>query len=303
MSAPPLRPLGFGEVLDGSFSLYRRHFSTLFLTALIPFIPVSLASGMMSRQIMLLDPVDTDFGAGMFAWFVPAMLLSMVGFALMWAALTREASRAIQGEEVSLTDGYARGARAFLPLVGAGILATIVGFAVIFGVSILALIVGGIVGLAAGSAAATVVGTVIGIGVVLLFFAAWLVAAAALFAVVPAVVVEGCGPWEALKRSWQLSRGAWLRIISVFIVGYLIVTLPTFGVMLAAGMGAAMWDPAAAATLSNGQIFVQQLVGTLSGALTFPFFVGCLVLLYYDRRVRTEALDLEIAAAELAHAP
>lgn len=300
MPPPTLRPLDFGEVLDGSFSLYRRHFTTLFLTALITLVPLSLLSGTSVRQIMLLDPADTEAGTAAFARLVPIMLLSLLGFAVMWAALTREASQAIQGEEVSLTDGFARAGRAFFPLVGAGILAAVLMFVAIVALSILAGIVGALVipALATGS---RVVAAVIGVGVALLFGAGSLLAAAALFAVVPAVVVEGRGPWGALKRSWQLSRGAWLRITGIFVVGYLIVTLPTLGVMVVTGTGSAMWDPTAAAALGTRQLFVQQLLGMASGALTLPFFVGCLVLLYYDRRVRTEALDLELAAAELAH--
>ena len=35
MNQPLLRPLGFGEILDGAFTLYRRNFPTFALTSLV----------------------------------------------------------------------------------------------------------------------------------------------------------------------------------------------------------------------------------------------------------------------------
>ena len=43
MSHPQLRPLTFGEILDGTFALYRRNFLDFFLASLVPFVPVVLA--------------------------------------------------------------------------------------------------------------------------------------------------------------------------------------------------------------------------------------------------------------------
>jgi hypothetical protein len=47
-------------------------------------------------------------------------------------------------------------------------------------------------------------------------------------------------------------------------------------------------------------VAVQQLLSTLGYSLAIPFFVTTLVLLYYDRRARTEAHDLEGMVQELA---
>jgi hypothetical protein len=42
-----------------------------------------------------------------------------------------------------------------------------------------------------------------------------------------------------------------------------------------------------------------QVVGQLVNALTTPYAVATVVLLYYDRRVRTEALDVQMFAEML----
>jgi hypothetical protein len=44
---------------------------------------------------------------------------------------------------------------------------------------------------------------------------------------------------------------------------------------------------------------VTNVLSILLSALTTPFMTAALTLLYYDRRVRTEALDLEMATERL----
>ncbi len=288
MSEPYLRPLSFGEILDGAFSIYRRHFLVLFVSALIPLIPISLLSWIIEQSAASADP-EVVGGEVLIAMLL-LLPIAMIAVPLLWAALTRQFSQALQGKEVSLRDGYARGARAILPLIGVGIL-LVLAFFLLAGV---AGIVAAVLATAAGVAGA-VVTVILTLVIMLLVFAA-------VFAVVPAVVVEGKGPMGALRRSWELARGAWPRVVAVMVVATLITMLPVMGVMIAGGMGMAMFDPAQAATLSRGQIFIQQMAGLLSGALTSPFLAGCLVLLYYDRRVRTEAYDLELATEGLARA-
>jgi hypothetical protein len=51
---------------------------------------------------------------------------------------------------------------------------------------------------------------------------------------------------------------------------------------------------------SPGQFWLQQVANSVTGALTTPFLVASLVILYFDRRVRTEALDVQLAADALA---
>ncbi|CAN5748942.1 hypothetical protein BH23GEM3_BH23GEM3_20350 [soil metagenome] len=295
MSAIPLRPLGFGEILDRAFTLYRHHFLVLFITALVYSIPLSLVSGMMASAAAAEDPEAMGFGwLGVFLVIGPVVVVG-------WAALTRATAQAVTGGEVSVGDSYRRGLRAFLPLLGAivvGYIALVVvmmvlGAVVAFGGGRLIGALGGGFDTGAGGVLfATMFGLVFALVAIMAF--------AALFAVAQAVVVERLGPLAALRRSWQLSRGARLRVVGVVLVSWLIVMLPWMGVMLAAGLGTSIFDPAAAASMSTTQIVFQQGVGFLSGTLTFPFLVACLTVLYYDRRVRTEAYDLEVATEGLA---
>ncbi len=302
MDPVQLRPYSFGEILDGAFALYRRHLLVVVLTGLVLVTPLSLVTGFASVGMSTAAQPDGSFSA---AGMSSLLLLgvALLGLVVAWGALTRQFSQAVTGGEVSFGDGVGTGLRSFLPLVGAGVVAW---FALAAGVIVLAIglmLVLGAAFAAAGSAISvgvggTVAGLVGGIATALLMLAF----GAMFFAIIPAVVVERCGPFAALRRSWALARGAPFRVIGIVIVAALITTLPAIGIAALVGVGTGMWDPAAAAGLSTWQLVLQQLLSGVTAAFTTPYLVAALVLLYYDRRVRTDGYDLELDVQNLAAA-
>ena len=296
MSTAHLRPLSFGEILDGAFSLYRRHFVALVSAALIPLIPSMLLTGVFTRSAFTAGAADAAdaFGAAM----IPVMLLGFVAGLVMWAALTRMVAEAWTGGEVSLGDGYRRGLRAFFPLLGSMILAYVIIFGVLFGVIIAGALVGAIfagIGMGVGSQTLTVV---LMVPVLLLVLAAFFAGASTLFAVLPAIIVEKLGPAEAIMRSVRLSLGALPRVAGVVTVTFIIIFLPLFFVMAVTGGFAAFTNPGAVPSAES--FWIQQVANSLTSALTTPFMIASLVILYFDRRVRTEAFDVQLAADALA---
>jgi hypothetical protein len=121
------------------------------------------------------------------------------------------------------------------------------------------------------------------------------------FAVAPAVVLEKKGPSEAISRSWQLIKGGWGEVFLIMFVAWLIAFMPGFAVSVIAtiiGVIGAGDDPGKlVAAQAAGQV-LSQLVRTA----TVPFSLGTTVLLYYDRRVRNEALDVQMMAEALPQA-
>ena len=260
-----LRPLGFGEILDGAFAIYRRHFSTLFLTALLPYLPVL---GFWIAFALIAAGSTPD----VVAMLIGASQLLLVPFAfvapiLVWGAIIHQAAQAYTGGEVSLRDGYARAFRRFLPFFAAYIAAVV-------------LIIVGFVFL-----------IVPGVLLAIMFFA-----------IGPATVLEQKGPLESLGRSRELAKGAWERIFGIMFVLLLIIALPSFaiGVGSAVGFGFSGASQAQAAAESPWMYSAIQTLSLLVGALTTPFMATGIVLLYYDRRVRSEALDLELATESLS---
>lgn len=272
MPTAPLRPLGLGEILDGAFTLYRRHFATLVSTALLGLLPAILFMAAILPLAMLSEsggepgPAMMGVLAGVFLVLLPLVLVGMV---VMWGALVHQLSQAYLGEPVSVREAYGRAFRRFFPLAGSMLLWWMA--------------------LMAGMLMCIVPGMILG---------------TIFFAFVPAVMVEGRGPAEALGRSSELSRGAWGTIFLTLFVVTLISYAPgwALGTLLMV-VGVVVVGITGSETGFNGLTIGYYLLSMLVSGLTTPFLAAGIVLQYYDRRVRTEALDLELAAGGLAPHP
>jgi hypothetical protein len=260
MSFAQLRPLSFGELLDGAFTLYRRHFASLVLTALVPLLAnvvlwLALAAGIGST--------DSDTATGIyFVGVAGSWPLMMLTSGLASCALAYFIGRAYTGNPVTPRQALAAAGSRFFGIVGAVIV--------------------------------TAVLVVIGI---LLCFVPGLFVAAACFAVFPVLMLERRGPIEAITRSYDLAKNAWGEVFLVLLVIYLIAAMPGMAV---GGAGVVANVLAAGdATRSLEVQALMQVVTTLVSALTTPFSIAGVVLLYYDRRVRTEALDVQMMAEAL----
>jgi hypothetical protein len=255
-----LRPFSVGELLDGAFSLYRRNFIGFFATALIPNVPLIL--------LWLVLPVMAGSGGQELIDSTTMLSLpySMLSSVLIWAALVYASMRSYEGATVNASDALRVGLRKLL----ASLVAT---FAAL---------------------------NLIGFGLILLIIPGFILAAM-LFAVVQVIVLENLGPFKALERSRYLSKGARLRILGVIILALFIAALPVMAFSFVAGVAAAAGTAAGNnTTLSVGWHAMVRAGSFVSSALTTPYSVAALTLLYIDRRARTEAPDLEEAAARLS---
>jgi hypothetical protein len=84
----------------------------------------------------------------------------------------------------------------------------------------------------------------------------------------------------------------------VMLVTLLITYLPMFAVLALTGGFAQLANPGALP--SPTQFITQQVLAMGVGVLTGPFMIAVIVLLYFDRRVRTEALDVQMMTDRLA---
>jgi hypothetical protein len=302
MSTTPFRPLTFGEILDGAFTLYRRHFLTFFITALVPYVPVGVLSGWLAGSTPA-NPDDMGVGYILLAFAVG--IVSLVALAIMWVALTREAAQAYTGGEVSLADAFRQGWRSFFfALIAGGVAVVVIWFgavAMFFAIGLVAALLIPAMSTGSAGAGATAVIGIFSFVVVVVVFGLILGLFGLFFAVVPAIVVERRGPFEAIGRSLTLAWGALPRVVGVTVVSSLALLLPILGlfIFLAMTEGVAALMGGAGA-MSPGAIAIQQLATTVVYALVLPFFATSFVLLYFDRRARTESNDLEGMVAALA---
>lgn len=294
MNLPNLRPLGFGETLDRAFTLYRRNFGLFLGTSVVGmvlFLGAMLGLGVAAAILLPLV-------GGVLAFVVGAVLVAgLTALSLVpWGALAQQASQTYTGQPASLGEGLRAGGRSALRLLGASIVIG-VSFAVIaLLISLVAYMLNAVAAGIGSASFSLVMGAVTVVGTIVAF----ILLAAVYFAVVPAVVVEGKGPMEAITRSQELAEGALGRIAGTMMVAILITYLPMIAVAAATGGMAALTagaggDPGAMVAA----VALQQVLTLVISVLTMPFLLSVMTVLYYDRRVRTEALDVQILTERL----
>jgi hypothetical protein len=118
----------------------------------------------------------------------------------------------------------------------------------------------------------------------------------------PAYVLEGVPVTAALRRSFQLVKTQWWRVFAILLLGGLIAAVISTILSVPFSLGATFLDPSLDPTdpFAGTSTFslVLTSVGTiLASTVTAPFGAGISGLLYFDQRIRREALDIELARA------
>jgi hypothetical protein len=289
---PIHQPLSFGEVLDSAFSLYRRNFATFAATVLVPGAVVAAANVLWIGP--LLDAGRSKdlgtMGAALMDGGAVLLLLSAVLAAVTWCALTHQVAQVYSGEPTSLVGGLRAARGSALPLLGAWLIGMVcVGVPLLVGGWFVARTA--IVMMDAGPVLMLLIVPVL----TLAYLAACLALLALFFAVAPAVVCEGMGSAAAVVRSVQLARGALLRVMA------LVAVLLVMDALIRRGMAALIFrGTQPGVEPSTLTMIAQQLLALSIQGFTVPFTVGVLMVAYYDRRVRTEALDVQMMTDFLA---
>jgi hypothetical protein len=268
----PLRPLGVGELLDGAFTAIRRY----------PRATLGLAAGVSLVQQLLGLLVDRTTGGfaspsttGVAAYGTVSGLLSAVISAVLSATLLGMLSlvigEAVLGRQVSLGQLWAK----LRPMLWRLLLAAFLA-AVLPVLGLVALIVGGVF-----------------LWVVLSF-------------TTPALVLENLTVMAALRRSWRLALPSFWRVLGIRLLALLISTVVA-GILSLPGIIVALVSvthsfSGGVAHFGVGAEIAIRLSSLIATTITAPFMAGVLSLLYIDRRIRAEALDVTLARAA-AEAP
>ncbi len=294
MSTIPLRPLGFGEIVDGALQLYRRHFGQYYLIALLAAVPgyiIMLVTG--ADTTLLADASEADPAATVVAGI--SLLLAAVFAWVGTVAVAAAMANRIEGREVSVGRSYRDALRHLPRAAGATILAFLlfgfVGGAVAMGSMVFAMPI-----VFSGNIALMLIG---GFGLILVVTGITLFWLAATFAILPAVIIEGKGVIGALQRSLSLCRGGWLRVIGIMVVASIINLAPTMAITILFGLQDLFTSPEALGTVDAESQWLMNTASLLITPLTAPFMVGSIMMLFHDRRVRSEAYDLETLAGTM----
>jgi hypothetical protein len=303
-----IRPLGLGEVIDRAVALTRRHFRPLFLAMLVIEAPaLALARVQQARTGELLDLLSDPARAGAGVARLGASFAVLLAVLLVLQLAATAAAAAIVAPSLD-----PRGAPA--PPAGRRALAVATSAAVQLVALAAAPAAGGLPGLVLAARAEAPGTRLVGLSAMAIGSLGLFLLALLRLVLVPAVAaVEGRGGLSAALRSSRLMaprRGG--RLVDRPGVRASLVLLATFLLALAVN-GVAGLPRVAAARLAGtagplglvggalplaAEIPVSLFEAAATAALQ-PFSLVAVAVLYFDRRARTEALDVEIWAARL----
>jgi hypothetical protein len=301
-TAPILRPLGVGDIVDRTIGLYRASPALFLVLAALPYIVLAIitlifnltfvgATQFTSLPTSVFDPANPISGftftpqeiASIATFSAVIGVVSLLVLSVQAAAIVDAMSKRYLGRPTTVGESLRAGLRASVRLILASIAAVVAVILVVVVVSI---------AFALATAALRnplpAVAGVIGLFVLLFYvIASWMP--------LPAVVtLEGRGPIDGLRRSWQLAGGARWRILGLLMLMTILQTI--LGVLFAfVFLGTIVTEGAAKTVL-------QEVANLAVNALWAPIQWGVFTLLYYDLRVRKEAFDLQLAAEAMPRA-
>jgi hypothetical protein len=271
VTAPDLRPLSVGEILDVAIKIYLLHAWTLFRVVLVVVVPMqilvtlvdaSATEGIFSGAADAEDFTPEEELPALIGGTVVILVALVLGFVLSAAACFKAVADAYLGAEPDWRSSLAFAARRLHAVIWISTLAGLFGL-----LAFAALILPGI-----------------------WLLVAWTVA-------IPVLLTEDVRGLGALRRSFRLVRGRWWGTFGVVLLGSLLVSIVSG---LLTGIGSAL---VFVAEDTFAAFVLNAVVSILSALVTTPFYAAFVVVLYVDLRVRKEAFDLELLAERIGVAP
>ncbi|WP_327087357.1 hypothetical protein OIE66_34275 [Nonomuraea sp. NBC_01738] len=301
----PLRPLGLGDILDGTIKFIRSNpKAVLGLSALaagIAAVPAAVGQALATKSMGSLMESSTtgnltDMYSGLIASYSAtgiSLIISFIVTTVLTGMLTRILGRSVFGGKITpgeawhLVKGRVPALFGVVALTGLIMLAPMVPIVAI------------LVAMAFGGAEAM---PVIGVGLLLMLaYVVYVLFFNTRFAFASvAAVLEGLGPIEAMKRSWRLVTGDFWRVLGILLLTGLMAAIFSYIISIPFGIVAAAMGLAGSTTAGAAVSGVAVALGsTIAAMITYPFQAGVAGLLYADRRMRSEAFDLVLQTAAL----
>ena len=289
----PLRPLMLGDILDGAVKAIRfnpKSMVGLSAIVLALFLVPSVAAG-----VGITHPVATALnglgpGSEAFAAYPPMLLQTLsttFATAILSGLLVHVVGQAVLGRKPDIGSTWRATRGRVLSLIALMLVSGL------FAILSMALLIGpGVLLLVNNDVGAGVSLLLLGwIGFIVL--AVWFTTKISLAA--PAIVLEGHHVFAGLRRSFALTKGAFWRILGITLLAGLLAGIAGWVLGLPFQIAGLVGLFATGPGSETGQMistFVSHLSALLTGAITTPFVAAVTGLLYIDRRMRVEALDV-----------
>jgi hypothetical protein len=264
-----LRPLSLGEILDRTFSLYRRNF-LLFLgiTALpnLLILALNLAQTLMTNipATSVPQPAEqlqsrpaTGLLAFGFIGLLVGLFVYLVAYLFAQGGTVYAVSELYLGRQTSIGASLRR---------MRGQLGSLFGVIFLNGLAVM--------------------------GATLFLIIPGIYVACRLITCVPAALLEDLGPRASLERSFRLTKDSagrgFVIFLLYFIMLYAAILLFMFPFLFMAGLSSK--EPG----MMRMWLSLSQVGNFLAGILVSPFLTIATAVFYYDLRVRKEAFDLQL---------
>ena len=239
------KPRGIGDLLGDALRVYFRNFPTVFAIGFAVVLPVQLIVSGIGLEELTSGYRETDSTAEL---LIPTVVSYLVVAPLMIAATIHLLKRLADGQRPHAGPSIQAGLDVFAPAFLAVLLA----------------------------------GVAIALGLVLLIVPGIYVAVR-LYFVAQAVVIDKARSTEALRASWRLTDGFWLRTFGVILLANVVAFLPASLLIL----------PLQALAESADRQAIALAGMILTETLTAPFVALVSTLLFYDIRARRTASDAD----------
>lgn len=301
----PLRPLLFGEVLDGSFQTIRRNpkamLGAAFLAQALMAIAVAVFTALSTTSAFSfqdqLDSGDESAVIGLLLGLAGGSLLvgllSMFIGAVLQGAMVVPVARSVLNRGTTFRQMWALSrahAWALVRLAAAYLAAVVIGLVIMTLVSYF------VIDSMGGAGALLLIPVWLGALVVSVWIGVKVMVAPA------AIVVEELGAFAGIGRSWALTTLSWWRLLGISLVVAIMVSvitqIVTFPVGMLSGLVTGVAMPHSDPTqLAIGAIVTAVLLAIVTaavGAVGFAYQTSVMALLYLDLRMRREGLDIAL---------
>ena len=304
----PLRPLSVGEVLDGSFSTIRKYPRIVFGFAAVlsviaqlirllvglalnnvpgTFGSTSFSANNNDDSTQNLHTVATSLGGSAATLVVDALCV-----AILAGVVTGVVGKAVIGQRADGREIIAAVRHRWFGLLVVSVIAEILPWTP-FALILIGVVLGAVVSTGLG----IFVGVIGGLAALVLGPLLW----GRLAVAVPIFILERRGPGASIARSWRLVKGAFWRtwglraLVQIIVsVAASILSVPLVLVLLPSALNGK--------TPSTTALVLLVILGAIVWMLTQPLIAASLTLIYIDRRMRAEGLDVQLTQAARAAA-
>jgi hypothetical protein len=290
MATADLRPMTIGEVLDRTFKLYKTEFWLFTGIMSLPFLVIfvfNISIGAVSNGAVTSMRAGhmPSFSPGLIAGGVGAIVLFVIGILVLisvgQAATIFAVSDIYLGRTATIRGSFQQVRGHVLQVIGTIILV---------GVAILAVFFVAVPVILAARSLGTVVLalSIFGLFLFLIFAAIGLVCRLSL--AVPVVTLENNGPFSALSRSLELTKGFAMQIFVILLLYWVLSSVASMVFTLPFLFLSMFPRPH---VLPFGLVVLQDACSFVAQVLVAPIQTIAISLMYYNLRVRKEGFDLE----------